>query len=142
MLAVTIATIVALLLAGGGSEDESVLFAQLTVRQQLIIRVPTRQPPPVEPMQWREKSGPKCIPAGTLAGAQISREGVDLLLRGGKRVRAKLGRCPPLDYYSGFYIRPGLDGLVCEDRDSIRVRSGGSCEIDAFRRLVPERKKK
>jgi len=130
---VTIGTIVALLLAGGG---EPVLLAQLTVRQQVIIRVPAR-PARVEPMRWREKGGPKCIPAGALAGAQVSREGVDLLLKGGARVRAKLQRCPPLDYYSGFYIRPGLDGLVCQDRDTIRVRSGGSCEIDVFKSLVP-----
>ncbi|NNM76633.1 hypothetical protein HJG53_06940 [Sphingomonas sp. ID1715] len=112
----------------------------MTIRQQLIIRVPAR-PQPVQPMQWREKGGPKCIPAGALAGAQISREGVDLLLKGGARVRAKLDRCPPLDYYSGFYIRPGLDGRVCQDRDTIRVRSGGSCEIDAFKTLVPAGRK-
>ena len=136
---VTIATLVAALLAGGGA-GEPVLLAQLTFREQVIIRLPSRQPAP-EPMRWKEKDGPKCIPADALAGAQISREGVDLLLRGGKRLRARLGRCPPLDYYSGFYIRPGRDGRVCEDRDAIRVRSGGSCEIDQFRQLVPDKKR-
>ncbi len=139
MLTVTIGSIVALLLAGG-SGNEGVLLAQLSVRQQIIIRVPARQPPP-DRIDWKEKNGPKCIPAGALAGALISRQGVDLLLRGGRRVRARLSRCPPLDYYSGFYIRPGLDGRVCEDRDTIRVRSGGSCEIDRFRLLVPDKKK-
>ena len=139
MPAVTIGTIVALLLIGGGA-GEAVLLAQLSVRQQVIIRVPTRRGP-ASPIEWKEKGGPKCIPVDALAGAQISRDGVDLLLRGGQRVRAKLDRCPPLDYYSGFYLRPGPDGRICEDRDSIRVRSGGSCEIDAFRRLVPARKK-
>lgn len=134
----TVGTIVALLLASGG---EPTLFAQLTVRQQVIIRVPARQPPP-ERIEWDEKNGPKCVPASALAGALISGRGVDLLMRGGRRVRAKLGRCPPLDYYSGFYIRPGLDGRICEDRDAIRVRSGGSCEIDRFRLLVPAKKKK
>jgi hypothetical protein len=137
VLAVTIGTIVALLLAGGGEPN---VFAQLSIRQQVIIRVPARQPPP-ERIEWKEKNGPKCIPAAALGGALISRQGVDLLLRGGKRVRAKLSRCPPLDYYSGFYVRPGADGRVCEDRDTIRVRSGGSCEIDRFRSLVPARKK-
>lgn len=137
--AVTVGAIVALLLVGGAPEVPVVL-AQLTIRQSLIIRVPARQQP-IAPQAWKEKSGPKCIPAGALAGAQISREGVDLLLKGGARVRAKLDRCPPLDYYSGFYIRPGIDGRVCQDRDSIRVRSGGSCEIDAFRSLVPVRAK-
>lgn len=134
---VTIGLIVALLLAGSG---EPVLFAQLAIRQQMIIRVPAR-PARIEPMRWREKGGPKCIAAGALAGAQVSREGVDLLLRGGARVRAKLQRCPPLDYYSGFYIRPGRDGQICQDRDTIRVRSGASCEIDLFKSLVPRRGK-
>jgi hypothetical protein len=131
--------IVALLLAGG-AQEAPMLLAQLTIRQQVIIRVPAR-PQPVQPMRWKEKGGPKCIPAAGLAGAQISREGVDLLLKGGARIRAKLQRCPPLDYYSGFYIRPGIDGRVCQDRDTIRVRSGGSCEIDVFKSLVPVRKK-
>ena len=133
--------IVALLMTGG-VEDEPVFLAQLTTRQQLIIRVPARPRPEVVPQAFREKNGPKCIFASALAGAQITREGVDLLLKGGARVRAKVGsNCPPLDYYSGFYIRPGLDGRVCEDRDTIRVRSGGSCEIDRFRSLVPVKKK-
>ena len=131
--------VVALLLAGSAT-GEPVLLAQLTIRQQVIIRVPAR-PIPVQPMKWKEKGGPKCVPAAALAGAQISREGVDLLLKGGTRVRAKLQRCPPLDYYSGFYIRPGLDGRICQDRDTIRVRSGGSCEIDVFKTLAPIRKK-
>lgn len=139
MLAVTVVPIVALLLAGG-SVGDPVLFAQLTIRQNLIIRVPARQQP-APPMAWKEKSGPKCIPVAALGGAQISRDGIDLLLKGGDRVRAKLNRCPPLDYYSGFYIRPGLDGRVCQDRDTIRVRSGGSCEIDVFKSLVPLAKK-
>lgn len=139
MPVVTIGAVVALLLASG-SDSDAVFLAQLTIRQQLIIRVPTRQQP-AEPIRWKEKNGPKCIPADALAGAHVSREGVDLLLRGGRRIRAKLGRCPPLDYYSGFYVRPGADGRICEDRDTIRVRSGGSCEIDAFRRLVPARTK-
>ena len=102
------------------------------------MRVPTR--PPVErPRKWREKKGPKCVPANALAGALVSGpDSVDLLLRGGKRVRAKLeSRCPALDYYSGFYIRPGDDGRICQDRDTIRARSGGKCGIDRFRSLVP-----
>ncbi len=132
----TVGTIVAVLLAGAG---DPVVMAQLTVRQRVIIRVPARQPTP-ERMEWEEAGAPKCIPVGDLAGALISSRGVDLLLRGGRRIRARLNRCPPLDYYSGFYIRPGPDGRVCEDRDTIRVRSGGSCEIDRFRLLIPKKR--
>jgi hypothetical protein len=136
---VTVGTIVALLLAGGG-EAPPVIFAQLRIRQKVIIHIPAQQPRP-GPMEWKEKNGPQCIPASALAGALISRQGIDLLLRGGRRVRAKLSRCPPLDYESGFYVRPGADGRVCEDRDTVRVRSGGSCEIDRFRMLVPAKRK-
>jgi hypothetical protein len=113
--------------------------AQLVIRQGVIVRVPTRKRD--RPVQWRERKGPKCIPADALAGALVSGpDSVDLLLRGGKRVRAELeSRCPALDYYSGFYIRPGRDGQVCQDRDAIHARSGGKCEIDRFRSLVPKR---
>ena len=113
--------------------------AQLVIRQGVIVRVPTRKPD--RPVKWRERKGPKCIPADALAGALVSGpETVDLLLGGGKRVRAELeSRCPALDYYSGFYIRPGRDGQICQDRDAIHARSGGKCEIDRFRRLVPRK---
>lgn len=132
----TTGVIVALLLAGGGA-PEGVQIAQLRFRQEVIIRVPTRPVVPV-PTRWKEKDGPRCIPAGLLAGAQVVREGLDLILRTGERFRAISDRsCGALDYYAGFYVRPGIDGMICEDRDVIRVRSGGSCEIDRFKRLVP-----
>ena len=62
-------------------------------------------------------------------------------MRDRTRIRARLDRnCPALDYYYGFYISPDEDGLVCADRDSIRSRVGGECQIDAFRRLRPEKR--
>lgn len=137
--------IVVTLLAGAhpAESDEPVLLAQLTIQQRVIIRVPTRPLPVAPPIRWRERDGPKCIDANALAGAQVSPEGVDLLLRGGSRLRAKLANeCPALNYYSGFYIRPGRDGRVCADRDTIRTRAGGECEIDRFRSLVPEKPKR
>ena len=90
------------------------------------------------PSHWKEKKGPKCVMATELAGALISRPGsVDLIMRGGDRVRAVLdGDCGPLDYYRGYYLRPASDGMICGGRDVIRVRSGGSCMISKFRRLV------
>lgn len=137
--------IVVTLLAGAppAESDEPVLLAQLTIQQRVIIRVPTQPLTVAPPIRWRERDGPKCIDASALAGAQVSPEGVDLLLRGGSRLRAKLAsECPALNYYSGFYIRPGRDGRVCADRDTIRTRAGGQCEIDRFRSLVPEKAKR
>ena len=122
---------------------------QLTIRERVVIRVPRVAPPGALPVgrtplpapkavAWRETKGPKCIPAQGMAGAMITApKQVDLVLMGGKRVRAKLdGDCKPLDFYGGFYLRPSQDGMICADRDSIKMRSGASCGIDVFKTLV------
>ena len=111
-------------------------YGQSIVREQVIIRF--RQTPPTR-VDWKEGKGPKCVPARSIAGATlVGRSSVDLILRNRQRVRAKLeSSCPALDYYYGFYITPNPDGMVCEDRDNIRSRMGGACEIDRFRSLEP-----
>jgi hypothetical protein len=116
---------------------------QWSFQEHIVIHVP-RVPeratpaPAAAPVRWREKKGPHCLPLASMAGAVItSPSQIDLVLAGGKRVRAKLdGQCQPLDYYSGFFIRPTADGQICADRDAIRVRSGASCGIGEFRTLV------
>jgi len=147
---VTIAAWAVMLLATGGASaapDGTVrgtLYAQLQVRQRIIVRVPTLPEPRRQPqIRWRERNGPECISATALAGAAVTDEDdIDLVLRDGKRVRAKLeSSCPNIDFYSGFYIRPGEDGMICEDRDALHARSGATCEIERFRSLVPDRRK-
>lgn len=110
----------------------------MTFHERIVLRVPRLAPPPPQ-VTWKEKRGPKCIAAGDLAGALVSGPGVvDLVLTGNRRVRARLDdSCEPLDFYSGFYLKPSADGRICADRDTIRVRSGTSCRIDAFRTLKP-----
>ncbi len=117
-------------------------FAQVTLRQQILIRVPARvrnalDTPPAQPIEWKESRGPKCVPTRDIAGATfLSQSSFDLVLRDRSRVRAKLEKsCPALDYYYGFYIRQTGDGQICSDRDSIRSRMGGECEIERFRTL-------
>jgi hypothetical protein len=125
-------------------------FAQTIIHERIIIRIPNvrmranrsirTQPPPVQPTRYAEKKGPKCIAADQLAGAAVNGETVDLMLRGNRRIRARLdGDCPALDYYAGFYLKPSADGMVCAGRDSIRSRSGDSCTISGFKTLVPKR---
>ena len=115
----------------------------LTVRHQLIIRVPrgARQsaPPGASPIQWREGRGPRCVSTSQIVGATLlGQESVDLILRDSSRIRAHLERrCPALDYYYGFYVSATPDGRICADRDSIRSRVGGECRIDQFRSLRP-----
>lgn len=121
-------------------------FTQVIIRNQIIIRTIRIGPPPSASsmnMEWKERKGPKCVQSQAISGAaQLSQRSVDLLLRNGSRIRARLASsCPALDYYDGFYITPGKDGLICADRESVRSRAGGECEIDVFRALhaVPSR---
>lgn len=127
---------------------DGTMLAQVTVHERLIIRVPRMGPVrPVArtaipaPTRYKEKKGPKCIAAADLGGALIVEPGtVDLVLDGGKRLRAHLDDdCGPLDYYGGFYLRPAADGKVCAGRDVIRVRSGASCQISTFKTLQASR---
>ena len=103
---------------------------RLTVHQRIIIRIPRlfgRAPvSPVDPVRWTEKKGPQCVAMSALDGAVVTgSQSIDLMLEGGDRLRAKLDDdCPPLDFYSGFYLKPTPDGMVCADRDAIRSRSG------------------
>ena len=113
-------------------------FAQVIIRNQIIIRTIRIGPPAGSvSMEWKETKGPRCVQPQSISGAaQLGQRSVDLLLRNGSRLRARLGSsCPALDYYDGFYITPGKDGLICADRESIRSRAGGECEIDVFRSL-------
>ncbi len=111
--------------------------ATVTVRRTLIIRVPATPIPAA--IRWKTKKGPKCVVLRDIGGAIVSGpDRVDMIFRGGLRVRAELeNACPAIDYYGGFYLRPGPDGRVCADRDPIRARSGGECQIERFRLLVP-----
>ena len=148
-----IAFVLAALLSGGAVQPASPAGGpsqlQVTVTQSVIIRVPARRTkrdamrhraplPPRMPM-FRERRGPHCIDANAIAGAAVTApDGVDFILKGGKRVRARLAdECPALDYYSGFYVKPPSDAKICADRDSIHTRSGGDCQIDRFRTLIP-----
>lgn len=124
-------------------------IAQVRIQQHIVIRVPrpdtvrrvSAPAAPLPPIAWIEKDSDKCVKIDSLAGATITRsDSVDLFLSGGKRLRAKLGdECPALDFYTGFYVKPTRDGMVCAKRDVFRSRSGGECKIKAFRTLVPQR---
>lgn len=121
------------------SAAEPAIYAQLVVRERIIVRVPAR-PLAIAParLKWKEKRGPRCVTMASVGGAAVvERKSVDLMLKGGQRVRAQFeSSCPALDYYSGFYIMPSADARICADRDSIHTRAGGECQITRFRKLV------
>jgi len=142
-------TAAALALLIGGTQDSApatdLATAQIRVRQQIIIRVPRGRDggaaPAAAPVRWRDSAGPRCILAHQVAGALPAGRRVDLLLRDRRRVRARLTqRCVGLEHYSGLYLSVGRDGLVCADRDTMRSRMGGQCQISEFRWLQPVRR--
>jgi hypothetical protein len=122
-------------------DERAVELAQLSFRSRVVVRVQTTQLDVVPLAALKEKKGPKCVAMGDiLAAAVLARSSVDLVLRGGFRMRARFAAsCPGLDYYSGFYLVPSKDGKMCSGRDVIRDRAGGECEIDKFRKLVESR---
>jgi len=134
---------VLLLLAA--SAGQPVEWAQLTIERRVIIRVPmarrSKAPARIVPKEhddWEEKKGPRCIALRSIRGASIVVDnGVDLLLADQHRYRARLERgCSSTGFYSGFYVEPSEDGSLCSGRDELQARSGASCAIDSFRRLV------
>lgn len=120
-----------------GPIGESV--TRLVVQDEVVLRVPVQPRRPAPEIQWVERKGPKCIPAGVIRRAVLSGdEQVDFIISGGGRVRAQFDEdCPALDFYGGFYLQPEDDRL-CAKRDAIHSRMGGSCRIERFRLLVPK----
>lgn len=134
-----------LVAADDASPLAGVEFAQVTIRERILIRVRPQRPvvldsagrvAKVEPV-WSERRAQKCVAAHDLAGAAVSRGGdVDLMMVDGNRLRAKLAKdCPAIDFYGGFTLKPNRDGRICGGRDVLRARSGASCPIARFRRI-------
>ncbi|EQA98131.1 hypothetical protein FHS51_000146 [Sphingobium wenxiniae] len=127
--------------------DAPTQWAQLTIERRVIIRVPMagkgRAPAPLAPQAKdasREKKGPRCIALRSIRSASIVvANGVDLTLADSHRYRARLERgCNATSFYSGFYVEPDEDGSLCSGRDELQARSGLSCGIDSFKRLVAQ----
>jgi hypothetical protein len=124
--------------------DPPVQWAQLSIEQRVIIRVPMARkgaaptrPTPKARDEWREKKGPRCIALRSIRSAGIVMDrAIDLMLADNHRYRARLGSgCHSMAFYSGFYVEPDEDGSLCSGRDTLQARGGASCAIDSFRRL-------
>ena len=113
---------------------------RLVVQDEVILRVPVQPRSPRARVEWREKKGPKCIPASLIRRASLSgSEEVDFILSGGGRVRARFeDHCPALDFYGGFYLQFGRDQQICAKRDAVQSRMGRNCTIERFRLLIPK----
>jgi hypothetical protein len=100
----------------------------------IILRAP-------RPVALVEKKADDCVKMEDLAGFSVNRfDSVDLVLKNGALLRAKLGNdCPALGFYNGFYVKANKDRKMCARRDSIRSRSGRLCAVQSFTALVPQR---
>jgi hypothetical protein len=108
---------------------------RLTVtRATIVVRTP-------RPAALVEKKADDCVKMEDLAGFSVNRfDSVDLVLKNGSLLRAKLGNdCPALDFYRGFYVKVNKDKKMCAKRDAIRSRSGRQCPLQSFASLVPAR---
>ncbi|AQR73980.1 hypothetical protein [Sphingomonas sp. LM7] len=124
------------------------MAATMLQQQRLTIHVPRltvtrttvymRAPRPVAMI---EKKADDCVKMEDLAGFSVNRfDSVDLMLKNGSLLRAKLGNdCPALGFYGGFYVKANKDKKMCAKRDSIRSRSGRQCAVQSFAALVPAR---
>lgn len=136
-------------------EMSRVQLAQVTIEQRVIIRIPLVRPgapdrrgaaAPTPPLPeddsslFREIKGPRCLRVDRLRGAVINPvTGVTMVTDKEERFRAHFGRaCRATDFYSGFYIEPHEDGALCAGRDALHARSGSTCDIERFGRLVPD----
>ena len=121
-----------------GVAPSGVAVSRVLIRNEVVMRVPVIRPRGGWPVRWKEKRGPKCIKAADVMAAALADDGsIDFLMRNRQRMRAKLeNQCPALDFYGGFYVQP-QDGRICSDREEIRNRIGGNCQIDKFRLMVP-----
>ena len=112
---------------------------RLVIQDEVILRIPVEPRPMAPTIQWVERKGPKCIPAGGIRGALLSGPAqVDFILANRARIRAEFEQdCPALDFYRGFYLQPDGD-RICAGSDAIHSRMGGSCTIERFKLLVPK----
>lgn len=124
--------------------DRNAVTASLQQQESVTIAVPrvtitgsatiiVRRAPSIV-----EKKAKDCVKIQDIAGfaGVNAADSVDLVLRDGRLLRAKLGRnCMALGFYSGFYVKTNKDQKICAGRDTFRVRSGRSCEVEGFRTL-------
>ena len=55
---------------GFATAEQSDQVRTLVVEQEVIMRIPIR-PRPVQPYNWEEKKGPKCLDASSIRGAAL-----------------------------------------------------------------------
>ena len=130
-----------------------IIYNQVRIDRRVVIRISPRSsraprtqlmadlPNGEIPATFKERKIGKCIPVRGIAGVQAG-NGNRLIfyMRDQRIISANLEKaCKASAYYSGFYVEPSKDGMLCVDRDVLQSRSGTNCELDRIRQLVRAR---
>lgn len=121
---------------------------QVRIEQRVTIRIaPVTTSPRLSMMpdarrialdDLEERNAGKCIALRSIKAVQPSRSNRLLLFtrdRSLMSLRLKKN-CFAQDFYSGFYVEPRSDGMLCVDREVLRSRTGANCELTEINRLV------
>lgn len=122
---------------------------QVSIEQRVTIRINAR-PAPVrmeggfmdadmrEPQFIERKMG-NCLPMNAIAGIQpVSSNKLLLIMRDDRLVTAQLEKgCQAREFYSGLIVDRASDGQMCVQREELKSRSGATCQVVAFRHLIP-----
>jgi hypothetical protein len=121
---------------------------QVHIEQHVVIRLapspPSMRremfdaPPNVDgPIRYKEKKFGGCVAIDEIAGIAPSQNRLLLFMRDHRLLSATLERvCDPDAFYLGAYIERNTDGRLCKGRDALRARTGATCQIARFSRLV------
>ena len=122
---------------------------QVRIERRVTIRIAPISPavrenmvaefsrPQAQPRYIERKMG-KCVPLRSIAAAQAAPgDRLMLYMRDQRIVSARLEKaCSAQDFYSGFYVEPSKDGMLCVDRDKLQARTGAKCELSGLRQMV------
>lgn len=138
------------LLSPGARSPASALeperWNQVRIEQHVIIRISPGIPRSgaflpyaVNPaLRGPERRNVRCVAVGALAGVRLmDNTRLMLVTRDDRTIEAKLPKiCSASAFYSGFYVEPTGDGLLCARRDVIHSRAGVNCSITSMSELI------
>ena len=121
---------------------------QVRIERRVTIRIAPRSPAvrqdlaadlsnPRAQSRFVERAMGKCIPMKSILAVQSAPNNrLVLYMRDQRIISASLEKaCRARDYYSGFYVEPSKDGMLCIDRDRLLSRTGAKCQLSGMRRL-------
>jgi hypothetical protein len=120
---------------------------QVQIEQRVIIRL-APSPPAMRrevfdaprakrPVRYKEKKLRRCVPIDQIDGIAPLQNRLLLFMHDHRLLSATLERvCDPDAFYLGASVERNADGKLCSGRDTLRARTGATCQISRINRLV------